>query len=68
MRWRLSLEEYKPTFFYLQGSKNVVADALSRVPTKSPVSLASRLNALPTNAPVRLQPPGPTPAEADDAL
>jgi len=32
------------------------------------VSLASRLNALPTNAPVRLEPPGPTPAEADDAL
>jgi len=28
MRWRLSLEEYKPTSFYLQGPKNVVADAL----------------------------------------
>ena len=33
LRWRLIVEEYGPKFFYKPGSKNVVADALSRVPT-----------------------------------
>ena len=31
MRWWLILEEYGPDFQYIQGSKNVVADALSRI-------------------------------------
>jgi len=31
MRWRLILEEYGPTFNYIRGDKNVVADALSRL-------------------------------------
>ena len=31
MRWRLILEEYGPTFYYIKGPKNVVADALSRL-------------------------------------
>jgi len=35
LRWRLLLEEYAPTFHYMKGDENVVADALSRVPTKS---------------------------------
>ena len=32
MRWRLQLEEFDLTFHYIQGEKNVVADALSRLP------------------------------------
>ena len=31
MRWRLLLEEYSPQLEYLPGSRNVVADALSRL-------------------------------------
>ena len=34
LRWRLLLEDYGPKFFYLPGPKNVVADSLSRVPSK----------------------------------
>ena len=30
MRWRLILEEYGPVVHYIKGSKNIVADALSR--------------------------------------
>ena len=32
LRWRLLLEEYSPTLHYVKGEKNVVADALSRMP------------------------------------
>ena len=32
MRWRLTIEEFAPTFRYLEGDQNVVADALSRLP------------------------------------
>ena len=31
MRWRLILEEYGPELHYIKGSKNIVADALSRL-------------------------------------
>ena len=31
MKWRLILEEYGPDLRYIQGEKNVVADALSRL-------------------------------------
>ena len=40
MRWRLILEEYRPELIYIQGSKNIAADALSRldiVDTPNPV-------------------------------
>ena len=30
-RWRLILEEYDPTIFYVEGKLNVVADAMSRL-------------------------------------
>ena len=33
LRWRLLLEEFQPTFHYKQGITNIIADALSRVPT-----------------------------------
>ena len=33
LRWRLLLEEFNPTFLYKSGPSNVLADALSRIPT-----------------------------------
>ena len=30
MQWRLFLEEYNPKVIYIQGSKNIATDALSR--------------------------------------
>ena len=39
MRWHLLLEEYGPKFYYLKGPRNIVADALSRVPTTAISSL-----------------------------
>ena len=40
MRWRLILEEFSPELIYIQGSKNVAADALSRlelIPDAKPI-------------------------------
>ena len=40
MQWRLILEEYSPELIYIQGSKNVAANVLSRldiVDTPNPV-------------------------------
>ena len=31
MQWRMVLEEYQPKLMYLEGKKNIVADALSRL-------------------------------------
>lgn len=49
MRWRILIEEFAPTFHYLKGPHNVVADALSRIPT----SLASFLVDCPSSVPAR---------------
>ena len=37
MRWRLLLEEYGPEIEYIKGLKNVVADALSRLPKQGDI-------------------------------
>ena len=37
VRWRMLLEEYGPTFEHIQGTKNVVADALSRLDMQTKV-------------------------------
>ena len=50
MRWRLILEEYSPELVYIQGSKNVVADALSRLEIKdNKEPIAPNLEALAEN-------------------
>ena len=45
MRWRLLLEEYSPQLEYLPGSKNIVADALSRLTIQSTPPNAEPLSA-----------------------
>ena len=37
MRWRLLLEEFVPEIVYIKGPKNVIADALSRLPKKDDI-------------------------------
>ncbi len=48
LRWRLFLEEYTPTFHYIKGEKNVVADAFSRLPVKTIVGEKSVGPGMPT--------------------
>ena len=38
IRWRLIIEEYGPDMFYVQGPKNIVVDALSRLPNNDDVN------------------------------
>ena len=37
IHWRLLLEEYGPEIEYIKGPKNVVADALSRLPKQGDI-------------------------------
>jgi transposase InsO family protein len=45
LRWRLFIEEFAPTFHYIRGTDNRLADALSRVPIE-PSSSASEVPSL----------------------
>ena len=44
LRWRLLVEEYAPTFLHIQGEKNVVADALSRLNADFDTEYNNQLN------------------------
>ena len=37
MRWRLNLEEHNPELVFMNGSKNIAADSLSRLDTNNPI-------------------------------
>ena len=64
LRWHILIEEFNPTFYYLHGSRNVVADALSRLP----ISEAAHLNAVPSTTPVRHIQDSPTSTFCDMTL
>ena len=62
--WHILIEEFNPTFYYLPGSRNVVADALSRLH----ISEAAHLNAVPSAAPVHHIRDSPTLTFCDTTL
>lgn len=70
MRWRLLLEEYTPNFFYIPGPQNVVADALSRVPTSIATFFAHLHRSAPSPSFSRSPPSSPSPSliHTDPAL
>ena len=45
IRWRLIIEEFNQTITYIKGSKNIVADALSRLQMNDSINLDDKLTA-----------------------
>ena len=43
IRWRLIIEEYGPNLKYIEGPKNIVADALSRLGLKDNPDFTNKL-------------------------
>jgi hypothetical protein len=43
LRLRLYVEEYNPTFHYIRGENNSIADALSRVPRSTSLSVGKSM-------------------------
>ena len=64
LRWCILIEEFNPAFYYLPGPHNVVADALSRLPTLE----AAHLNAVPSATPVCHTQDSPTLTFCDTTL
>ena len=55
MHWRWFIEEYSPKLFYLQGQLNVLADAISQLPSFSGDKGMEGKSAAPLAPPVSLE-------------
>ena len=51
LHWHLLLEEYNPMFHYLKGPDNILAEALSRIPSSMANTLASTNSSAPAKLP-----------------